>query len=55
MFELAELQQLGYFLSKANLTGAESVAHATLLIKIQRIVQALTEQAEAAQAADPQE
>jgi len=44
MFEIAELQQLAYFLSKANLTGAESVAHATLLIKIQRVVEKLTEE-----------
>jgi hypothetical protein len=39
MFELAELQQLSYFLTKANLVGNESVAHATLLIKIQRLIE----------------
>jgi hypothetical protein len=39
MFDLKELQQLSYFLTKANLSGQESVAHATLLIKIQNLIQ----------------
>lgn len=39
MFELAELQQLSYFLTKSNISGNESVAHATLLIKIQRLIE----------------
>jgi hypothetical protein len=39
MFELAELQQLSYFLTKSQLSGNESVAHATLLIKIQRLIE----------------
>lgn len=39
MFELKELQQLSYFLTKSSLNGQESVAHATLLIKIQRLIE----------------
>jgi hypothetical protein len=39
MFDLKELQQLGYFLTKTQLAGSESVAHATLLIKIQRLIE----------------
>jgi hypothetical protein len=39
MFDLKELQQLSYFLTKAQLTGNESVAHATLLIKLQRLIE----------------
>jgi hypothetical protein len=39
MFELEELRQLSYFLTRAQLTGNESVAHATLLIKIQRLIE----------------
>lgn len=39
MFTEQELQQLGYFLGKATLTGTESLAHAQLLIKIQQLVQ----------------
>jgi hypothetical protein len=38
MFELEELRQLSYFLTKATLSGNESVAHATLLVKIQRLI-----------------
>ncbi len=38
MFDLNELKQLSYFLTRAQLTGNESVAHATLLIKIQNLV-----------------
>ncbi len=39
MFEVEELRQLSYFLTKAQLVGNESVAHATLLIKIQRLIE----------------
>jgi hypothetical protein len=39
MFDLKELQQLSYFLTKAQLNGNESVAHATLLIKLQNLIQ----------------
>jgi hypothetical protein len=39
MFDLKELQQLSYFLTRAQLTGNESVAHATLLIKLQRLIE----------------
>jgi hypothetical protein len=39
MFELEELRQLSYFLTKAQLAGNESVAHATLLIKLQRMIE----------------
>jgi len=39
MFNAQELQQLQYFLTKAQLNGQESVAHATLLIKIQNLIQ----------------
>jgi hypothetical protein len=39
LFDLKELQQLSYFLTKAQLNGNESVAHATLLIKIQNLIE----------------
>ncbi len=39
MFDITELKQLSYFLTKAQLAGNESVAHATLLIKIQRLIE----------------
>ena len=39
MFDLKELQQLSYFLTRAQLNGQESVAHATLLIKLQRLIE----------------
>jgi hypothetical protein len=39
VFDLTELKQLSYFLTKTQLTGNESVAHATLLIKIQRLIE----------------
>ena len=39
MFDVKELNQLLYFLGRANLTGNESVAHAALLIKIQNLIQ----------------
>ncbi len=39
MFDLKELQQLIYFLTKAQLNGTESVAHATLLTKLQRLIE----------------
>ncbi len=39
MFEIEELRQLSYFLTKTQLVGNESVAHATLLIKIQRLIE----------------
>jgi hypothetical protein len=39
LFDLKELQQLSYFLTRAQLTGNESVAHATLLIKLQRLIE----------------
>ncbi len=42
MFDFKELQQLSYFLTKAQLSGNESVAHATLLIKIQRELEQAT-------------
>ena len=38
MFNEQELQQLTYFLSKATLTGNESLAHARLLVKIQKLI-----------------
>lgn len=38
---ITELQQLGYFLGKATLSGTESLAHAQLLIKIQQYIQKL--------------
>lgn len=38
MFNLQELQQLSYFLTKAQLTGQESIAHANLLIKLQQLI-----------------
>ncbi len=46
MFTEQELQQLGYFLGKASLTGQESIAHAQLLIKIQAQLQQIKEQKE---------
>ncbi len=47
MFDLKELQQLSYFLTKAQLTGNESIAHATLLVKLQRLIEkAASEQQE---------
>jgi hypothetical protein len=39
MFDFKELQQLSYFLTRAQLTGNESVAHASLLIKLQRLIE----------------
>ncbi len=42
MFDLKELQQLSYFLTRTQLSGNESVAHATLLIKIQREIEKAT-------------
>jgi hypothetical protein len=45
MFDLKELQQLSYFLTRAQLTGNESVAHATLLIKLQRLIERETPEA----------
>ena len=39
MFDFKELQQLSYFLTKAQLNGNESVAHATLLIKLQSLIE----------------
>lgn len=39
MFSKQELQQLSYFLTKSQLNGQESIAHATLLVKIQRLVE----------------
>jgi hypothetical protein len=39
MFNAQELQQLGYFLSKATIAGTESIAHAQLLVKIQNLLQ----------------
>jgi hypothetical protein len=47
MFDLKELQQLSYFLTKAQLSGQESVAHATLLIKLQRLIERETPEGEA--------
>ena len=38
MFDINELQQLGYFLLQATLKGSESTAHANLLYKIQRLL-----------------
>ena len=46
MFDLKELQQLSYFLTKAQLNGQESVAHATLLIKLQRLIERETPEQE---------
>ncbi len=39
MFDVNELKQLQYFLTRTQLVGNESVAHATLLIKIQNLVE----------------
>ena len=39
MFTEQELQQLAYFLNKSTLTGAESLAHAQLLIKVQKLIE----------------
>lgn len=39
MFDITELKQLSYFLTKAQLAGNESIAHATLLIKIQQTIE----------------
>jgi hypothetical protein len=49
MFDLKELQQLSYFLTKAQLNGQESVAHATLLIKLQRLIERETPEGEVQQ------
>ena len=46
MFTEQELQQLGYFLGKATLTGHESLAHAQLLIKIQQFISKLNQEKE---------
>ncbi len=39
MFTEQELQQLTYFLNRSTLTGTESLAHAQLLIKIQKLIE----------------
>lgn len=39
MFTEQELNQLAYFLNKAQLSGNESLAHANLIIKIQNYIQ----------------
>jgi len=39
MFDLKELQQLSYFLNRAQLAGNESIAHATLLVKLQKLIE----------------
>ena len=39
MFDVNDLKQLQYFLTRTQLVGNESVAHATLLIKIQNLVE----------------
>ncbi len=39
MFDLKELQQLSYFLTRAQRNGNESIAHATLLVKLQRLIE----------------
>ena len=38
MFTKEELAQLGSFLLKATIQGTESVSHANLLIKIQKLL-----------------
>ncbi len=39
MFDINELQQIVYFLNRTNLTGTESIAHATLLSKLNQLIQ----------------
>ncbi len=46
MFDVKELQQLSYFLSKATLNGQESIAHATLLVKIQKLLEHAAKEAQ---------
>ena len=42
MFDIKELNQLSYFLTRAQLNGQESIAHATLLVKIQKLIEEAT-------------
>ncbi len=46
MFDLRELQQLSYFLTKAQLNGNESMAHATLLVKLGKLIERKTPEKE---------
>lgn len=46
MFDLNELQQLVYFLNRASLNGTESIAHATLISKLHRLIERENAQAE---------
>ena len=39
MFTEQELQQLTYFLNNASLNGSESLAHARLQLKIQKLLE----------------
>jgi len=38
MFDLRELQQLFRFMQNCTLQGNESISHATLLVKIQKLI-----------------
>ena len=38
MFSTEELQQIVYFLEKCVLNGNESIAHATILVKIRNMI-----------------
>lgn len=46
MFDLNELQQLVYFLNRTTLNGTESIAHATILSKLNQLIQRENQQAE---------
>jgi len=39
MFELRELQQLMSFMQRCTLQGNESIAHANLLVKLQKLME----------------
>lgn len=38
MFDIRELQQIAYFMERATLSGQESIAHASLLVKIKNMI-----------------
>ncbi len=44
MFDIRELQQLVYFMERATLSGQESIAHASLLVKIKNMITSASEQ-----------
>ena len=43
MFDIRELQIMIVFLERTNLTGQESITHASLLVKIKNMITSLTE------------